>query len=310
VAPAAPRLIAIVGPTASGKSALALALAELVPAEIVSCDSVQVYRGFDVGSAKATAEERARVPHHLLDLAPPDGDFSAAEYARLARGAIGEISRRGRLPLVVGGTGLYFRALFRGLFEGPPRDDALRARLTALADRHGVARLHRLLRRRDPAAAARIASRDLVRIVRALEVVYRTGRPISEHQRDPPQPLLGYHALFLGLDPGREGLRQSIVARTRGMLAAGLLAEVQWLVEKHGPSLRPLRAVGYRQAADVLAGRLSAAQLEPEIVKETLRFAKRQRTWFRKEPGIQWLEAPREGLRAARDWLGVSPTSL
>jgi tRNA dimethylallyltransferase len=310
VAPAAPRLIAIVGPTASGKSALALSLAELVPAEIVSCDSVQVYRGFDVGSAKATAEERARVPHHLLDLAPPDGDFSAADYARIARGAIGEISRRGRLPLLVGGTGLYFRALFRGLFEGPPRDDALRARLTALAERHGVARLHRLLRRRDPAAAARIASRDLVRIVRALEVVYWTGRPISEHHRDPPQPLLGYHSLFLGLDPGREGLRQAIAARTRRMLAAGLLAEVQRLVERHGPSLRPLRAVGYRQAVDVLAGRLPAADLEPEIVKETLRFAKRQRTWFRKEPGIQWLEDPRQGLQAARDWLGAAPTSL
>ena len=310
MAPATPRLIAIVGPTASGKSALALALAALTPAEIVSCDSVQVYRGLDVGSAKATPSERARVPHHLLDLAPPDGDFSAAEYARLARHAIDEVSGRGRLPLVVGGTGLYFRALFRGLFEGPPRDDALRARLTALAERHGDARLHRLLARSDPAAAARIAPRDRVRIVRALEVRTKTGRPISEHHRAVPQPLLGYRALFLGLDPGRERLRQAISARTRRMLEGGLLEEVRGLIERHGPSLRPLRAVGYRQAADVLGGRLTADQLEPEIVKETLRFAKRQRTWFRKEPGIQWLDDPRQALQAARDWLGVSPTSL
>jgi tRNA dimethylallyltransferase len=310
VAPAAPRLIAIVGPTASGKTALALELAAEFPAEIVSCDSVQVYRGFDVGSAKPTPAERARVPHHLLDLAPPDGDFSAAEYARLARRATFEITGRGRLPLVVGGTGLYFRALFRGLFEGPPRDEALRARLTRLAERRGRARLHRLLRRRDPAAADRIAPRDLVRIVRALEVHFATGRPISEHHKAPARPLEGYRALFVGLDPGRERLREAVQARTRRMLASGLLDETRALVERHGPGLRPLRSVGYRQAVDVLAGRLSPALIEPEIVKQTLRFAKRQRTWFRKEPGIRWFDDERDALRAARDWYGPSPTSL
>jgi tRNA dimethylallyltransferase len=310
VAPAPPRLIAIVGPTASGKSALALALAERTPAEIVSCDSEQVDRGLDVGSAKATPAERARVPHHLLDLVPPDGDFSAAEYARLARSAIDAVTARGRLPLVVGGTGLYFRALFRGLFEGPPRDEALRARLQALAERHGDARLHRLLRRSDPAAASRIAPRDRVRIVRALEVRLRTGRPISEHHRTSGRPLEGYGALFLGLDPGRERLREAVAARTRRMLEAGLIEEVRGLLGRHGPSLRPLRAVGYRQAADVLAGRLPADRLEAEIVKETLRFAKRQRTWFRKEPGIRWLEDAPSALRIAGDWLGASPTSL
>jgi len=310
VASAAPRLIAIVGPTASGKSALALRLAEERAAEIVSCDSLQVYRGFDVGSSKATPEERARVPHHLLDVVASDGDFSAAEYARQARQAIAEIAGRGRLPLVVGGTGLYFRALFRGLFEGPPRDAALRARLEALADRHGDARLHRLLRHLDPAAAARIAARDLVRIVRALEVYSATGRRISEHHREPPQPLAGYDMLLLGLDPGRAQLRLAVEERTRQMLERGLLPEVEGLVASHGPALRPLRAIGYREAADVLAGRLPREGLEAEITKQTLRFAKRQGTWFRKEPGIRWFASAEEALREARRWLGSTPTSL
>jgi tRNA dimethylallyltransferase len=310
VASPAPRLIAIVGATASGKSALALRLAAETPAEIVSCDSLQVYRGFDVGSAKATPEERARVPHHLLDVVPPDGDFSAAEYARLAREAIHEISGRGRLPLVVGGTGLYFRALFRGLWNGPARDEALRARLEAWAERFGDARLFRLLRRCDPRSAARIAPRDRVRVVRALEVRAKTGRPLSEHHQLPAEPLRGYSTLLIGLLPDRAHLRTAVALRTRQMLERGLLAEVRGLLESHGASLRPLRAIGYRQAALVLAGRLPAEQLEPEIVRQTLRFAKRQGTWFRMEPGITWVDGLEEGLREAREWLGQSPTSL
>lgn len=311
MAAAAPRLIAIVGPTASGKSELALRLARETPAEVVSCDSLQVYRGFDVGSSKATTEERACVPHHLLDLLAPDaGSFSAAEYARQARVAIAEIAGRRRLPLVAGGTGLYFRALFRGLFEGPSRDERLRARLESLAERFGDSRLHRLLRRLDPEAAGRIEPRDRLRVVRALEVYRTTGRAISELHRAPREPLLGYHTLFLGLDPGREQLRHAVEARTRRMLERGLLDEVRGLVERHGPGLRPLRAIGYLQAAAVIAGRLVPEALEGEIVRQTLRFAKRQMTWFRKEPGIAWFSAADEALMEARRWLGDAPTSL
>lgn len=310
MAAAAPRLIAIVGPTASGKSALGLHLAQQFPAEIVSCDSLQVYRGFDVGSAKATRDERALVPHHLLDVAAPDGGFSAAEYARLARRALAEISSRGRLPLVVGGTGLYFRALFRGLFPGPARDERLRARLESLAQRFGDARLHRLLRRKDPEAAARIAARDRVRIVRALEVYGTTGRPISEHHRAPLQPLTGYQALLIGLDPGRGGLRHAVEERTRRMLERGLVEEVRGLIGRYGPGLRPLRAIGYRQAAALVAGRLAPHALEAEITRATLQFAKRQRTWFRKEPGILWFDKADEALKDARAWLERAPTSL
>ena len=306
----APRLIAIVGPTASGKSALGLRLAQQFPAEVVSCDSLQVYRGFDVGSSKATPDERALVPHHLLDVAAPDGGFSAAEYARLARRALAEISSRGRLPLVVGGTGLYFRALFRGLFPGPARDERLRARLESLAQRFGDARLHRLLRRKDPEAAARIAPRDRVRIVRALEVYGTTGRPISEHHRAPLQPLTGYLALLLGLDPGREGLRPAVEERTRRMLEGGLVEEVRGLIGRYGPGARALRAIGYRQAVAFVAGRLGPHALEAEITKATLRFAKRQRTWFRKEPGILWFKSAEEALDEARAWLERAPTSL
>jgi tRNA dimethylallyltransferase len=310
VATAAPALIAIVGPSASGKSALALRLAAEVPAEIVSCDSLQVYRGFDIGSAKATAAERARVPHHMLDVVEPDGEFSAADYSRQARRALREIAGRGRLALVVGGTGLYFRALFRGIFEGPSRDPALRARLERLALRFGDARLHRLLRRADPEAAARITPRDRVRIIRALEVLRATGRPLSDHHRQPPSPLTGFRVLRLGLRPGRERLRAAIEARTQQMLDRGLVEEARALAQAYSPRLRPLRAIGYRQALAVAEGRMGAAEARRQIVRETLRFAKRQMTWFRKEPGIVWHAEAAESLEEARAWLGGSPPSL
>ncbi len=310
MAAAAAPLIAIVGPTASGKSELGLRLAALCRGEIVSCDSLQVYRGFDVGSSKATPEERQRVPHHLLDVAPPDGDFSAADYARRARQAIAEIQGRGRLPLVVGGTGLYFRALFRGLFEGPPRDAALRARLEGLAERFGDARLHRLLRRVDPQAASRIAVRDRVRVVRALEVYRATGRPISFHHRKAPEPLAAHDALLLGLNPGRPRLRGALEARTREMLARGLLDEARGLLDRYGPGLRPLRAIGYKQAVEVALGRSSPLACERAIVAESLKLAKRQMTWFRREPGISWFSDPDAALAAAREWLGRRLTSL
>ncbi|HEX9187882.1 MAG TPA: tRNA (adenosine(37)-N6)-dimethylallyltransferase MiaA, partial [Vicinamibacteria bacterium] len=281
MAPVAAPLVAVVGPTASGKSALALRLARERDGEIVSCDSLQVYRGLDVGSAKATPEERASVPHHLVDVADPGETFSAADYARLAREALEAIRARGRLPIVAGGTGLYLHALLQGLFAGPSRDDALRSRLEAAADRFGDARVHRLLARVDPEAAARIAPRDRVRVVRALEVYRATGRPITEGHRGGREPLRGYRVLVVGLDPGREELRRAVAQRTRRMLDEGLVEEVRGLLARGlGPEARPLQAIGYRQALAVLQGRSELAAAERDIVTETMRYAKRQMTWF------------------------------
>jgi tRNA dimethylallyltransferase len=281
-------LIAIVGPTASGKSALALRLAEAMGGEIVSCDSLQVYRGLDIGSAKAGAEERRRVPHHLLDVVDPDQHFSAADYARLGRAALADITGRGRRPIVAGGTGLYLRALLSGLFEGPSRDPALRQRLERMARRFGDARLHRLLARVDPAAAARTAPRDRVRVIRALEVYWQSGRPITDHQREPLRPLEGYVPLLVGLDPPRPALLAAVERRTDEMLARGLLEETRALLARYPPGLRPLQAIGYRQAVAVLQGRLDPAQARRDMVKDTMRYAKRQLTWFRHQAQVHW----------------------
>jgi tRNA dimethylallyltransferase len=272
----------------------------------VSCDSLQVYRGLDIGSAKPTAEERADVPHHLLDVADPDEAFSAAAYARLARAALREIASRGRLAIVAGGTGLYLRALLQGLFEGPSRDEGLRRRLEGLAERFGDARLHRLLARVDPEAAARVRPRDRVRVVRALEVFRATGRPISEQQRGGSEPLRDFRSLVVGLDPGRAELRRAVEARTREMLARGLLDEVRGLLGRgYPPELRPLRAIGYRQAVAAVRGELTVGEAESAIVTETLRFAKRQRTWFRhQQPDVRWFEDADGAWAAVQRWLG------
>lgn len=299
-------LVCIVGPTASGKSALALQLAEEAGAEIVSCDSLQVYRGLDIGSAKPTPAERARVPHHLIDVAEPDEVFSAARYAELARAALAEITARGRRPLVVGGTGLYLRALLHGLFEGPQRDEALRRRLERLGERFGDARLHRLLARVDPQAAARLEPRDRVRVVRALEVFRATGRPLSEHLRRPGVPLTGFEVLTLVLDPPRDELRRRVEARADAMLAAGLVDEVRALLARgHDPALRPLQAIGYRQALDVIAGRMRLDEARHDMVRKTLQYAKRQRTWFRHQAQAQWHSEAGAAARAVRAfWQG------
>ena len=297
-------LIAIVGPTASGKSALALGLARERDAEIVSCDSLQVYRGLDIGSAKPSEDEQREVPHHLIDVVDPDELFSAAEYARRGRVALGGITGRGRLAIVAGGTGLYLRALTEGLFSGPARDDETRRRLEALAERHGDARLHRLLRHLDPEAAARITPRDRVRTVRALEVYRATGRPISDHHREGTQPLRGYRVLTLGLNPDRTSLRQVVERRTRAMLERGLLDEVRGLLERgYGPALRPLRAIGYREAVAVVRGEMTSDEAEVAIVTATMQFAKRQMTWFRHQADVSWFEDPAAASRAAAAWL-------
>jgi tRNA dimethylallyltransferase len=297
----APSLIAVVGPTAAGKSAVALRLAEECSGEIVSCDSLQVYRGLDIGSAKATPEERARVPHHLLDVVEPGQDFTAAAFARQAREALAGIRARGRLAIVAGGTGLYLRALLEGLFEGPARDEALRARLDAIAARWGSGRLHRLLARVDPDAAARIPPRDLVRIVRALEVFMTTGRPLTAHHREGSEPLAGFAVHVFGIAPPREVLRAAVERRTSEMFERGLLDEVRRLLAAgHPQDLRPLRAIGYRQAVDVIMGRRTDDEARRDIVVSTMQYAKRQLTWFRHQTRAAWFTSAADALEGAR----------
>ena len=298
----APRLIALAGPTASGKSALALRIARARPAEIVSCDSLQVYRGLDVGSAKPSARDRATVPHHLIDVVDPDQDFSAADYGRLGRQAIADIHSRGRVPIVAGGTGLYLRALLRGLFEGPARDEPLRRRLERMADRYGDARVHRILARVDPESAARIEVRDRVRVVRALEVYRATGRPIGAHHRSVAGALQGFEWRVLVLDPGRERLRAAVEERTAAMLAGGLIDETRRLRERY-PGARPLDAIGYRQASAVVRGERTVEQAQRDIVALTMRYAKRQRTWFRHQESATWFADASQAEEAALRWL-------
>jgi tRNA dimethylallyltransferase len=300
-----PPLIAIVGPTASGKSSLALRVARARGGEIVSCDSLQVYRGLDIGSAKATQAERRDVRHHLIDVVDPADAFSAAEYSRLARAAIAGITSRHRLPIVAGGTGLYLKALLEGLFDGPARDEGRRRRFESLAERFGDHRLHRLLRKLDPAAAERIPPADRVRIVRALEVYWATGRPITEHHGAGAEPLQGHRILLLGLDPDRETLRRIVEERTRAMLATGLVDEVRGLLDAGlSPAARPLQAIGYRDALAVVKGKSTPEQAQQAIVTATMRFAKRQMTWFRHQADVTWFRTADDAYAAALKWLG------
>jgi tRNA dimethylallyltransferase len=298
-------LIVIVGPTASGKSELALRLARAHGGEIVSCDSLQVYRLLDVGSAKPSRSELAEIPHHLIDIVDLDQAFSAAEYARIARKALNEIVSRGRMPLLVGGTGLYLRALLDGLFPGPSRNSDMRKRFATLADRHGDARIHRLLAHVDPQAAARIAPRDRVRVDRALEVYWLTGRPISAWQRESGQRLLGFAMTFIGLALPREVLRARVERRTRKMLESGLIDEVRGLLERgYRSDLRPLQAIGYRETVAFIEGRLDRERLISEITSATMRYAKRQMTWFRNQADVSWHPDIESAFRYAVDWMG------
>jgi tRNA dimethylallyltransferase len=306
VAAARAALVAIVGPTASGKSALALRLARERGGEIVSCDSLQVYRGLDIGSAKPAPEERRQVSHHLLDVADAGAVFSAAEYARLARAALADIARRGALPIVAGGSGLYLRALLVGIFAGPSRDEPLRRRLGAMADRFGDPRLYRLLSRVDPVAAARVHPHDRVRIVRALEVYLSSGRTISAQQAAASDALAGFRVGIFGLAPSRAALRRAVEQRTRAMLEQGLVEEVRALLDGGlPPDVRPLQSIGYRQALAVVRGETPVDAAERQIVSETMRYAKRQMTWFRhQQPGVEWFGDAEAAYRAIDEWLG------
>ncbi|HEY7515920.1 MAG TPA: tRNA (adenosine(37)-N6)-dimethylallyltransferase MiaA [Vicinamibacteria bacterium] len=298
------------GPTAAGKSALALGIAREADAEIVSCDSLQVYRGLDIGSAKPTKEERDVVPHHLIDVVDPDESFSAADYARLGRQALASIASRARISVVVGGTGLYLQALLFGLFEGPGRNPTLRRRLTRIADRYGHDRLHRMLARVDPAAASRVASRDRVRVIRALEVYRATGRTLSEHHRrhsSRPRASSGFATLVVGVAPDRATLRTRVERRTEAMFEAGLLDEVSGLLARgyHG-GLPAMRAIGYRQAVAVVRGEIGAAEARRDIVRETMRYAKRQMTWFRHRSGATWTSSADQARDVVLAWLAGS----
>jgi len=268
-------IVALVGATATGKTALALALAARAPIEVVSLDSVQVYRGLDIGSAKPTLDERRALPHHLVDVVEPDARFSAADWLHAARTAIAEIRGRGRVPLVVGGTGLYWRALTEGLAELPPADDALRARLAA-DEEAAPGTLHARLTSVDPTSAARIAPRDLVRLVRALEVHELSGVPLSRHHEMQARSAEPVTTVFL--DRPDDELRASIDRRARQMIADGLVEEARATRRRYGP-VRPLDAVGYKQALD---DSLTAASLPAAIATATWQFARRQRTWFKK----------------------------
>jgi tRNA dimethylallyltransferase len=282
-------LIVIAGPTASGKTALALALAERFACEIVSCDSVAVYRGMEIGTAKPTLDERARVPHHMLDIAWPDQPCTAGDYSRLAREAILGISQRNRLPIVAGGTGLYLRALLDGLFPAPQRDESLRTRLRQRAQHRGPAHLHRILNRLDPAAATLIHANDTPKIIRAIEVTLAARRPITRQWQQPRDALTGFHILRLGLNPPRSELYARINCRAAEMFDRGLIEETLQLVERYGYDCRPLTSLGYAQAVQVLRSEITRDEAIAQAQQGHRNYAKRQLTWFRKDPAIHWL---------------------
>ncbi len=297
---AMPLLAVLVGATGSGKTALSLALAEELDGEIVSCDSVAVYRGMDVGSAKPTAAERARVRHHLIDAVTPDVEFSAGEYGRAARAAVRDIAGRGKVPIVAGGTGLYLRALLEGLSAVPTRDEALRERLRGLAGRRGGGSLHRVLRRMDAAAAARIHSNDAPKLIRAIEVSVLARQPMSRAlHADRPEPLTGFRVVQVGLAPAREVLYRRIDARCERMFADGLVDETRGLVERYGADCRALGALGYAQARAVVRGEMSEAAALLLTQQGHRNYAKRQGTWFRRDGRIAWLHGVGEASAGA-----------
>lgn len=292
-------LVAIVGPTGSGKSALALHLAKRFPSEVVSCDALQVYRGVDIGTGKLSVSERRGIAHHLLDVADAQEEFSAASYLRLAVPIIERIDAQGKLPLVVGGTGLYLRALLRGLFVGPGRDPQLRHRLAAIAERRGRAFLHRMLGRLDPESATRIHRNDLVRTVRALEVCLLAKRPMSQLMKERESPLSGFRPLLVGIAPPRRELARRIEERVQGMFERGLVDEVRRIIREFGADAAAIKAIGYRQVSQHLAGDIPLDEARQATVRATLQYAKRQMTWFRREQGVVWFQCFGDDLEAS-----------
>jgi tRNA dimethylallyltransferase len=287
-----PRLLAILGPTATGKSALGIALAQRFDGEVVSCDSTAVYRGFDIGTDKVPVTQRGGVAHHLIDVADPVEEYSAARYARDAAAAIRDITARGRLPILVGGTGLYYRALTRGFFPGPSRDTVLRARLDRVALRKGPERLHRWLQRVDPESAIRISARDQKRLVRALEVYYLTGRPLTSHFADTRSPIPEYDVIPVALQIPTEMTAERVARRVDAQFEQGVIDEVRTLLASGVPeTAHPFTGLVYRQVLEHLHGLRDEAATRELIVRENRRYARRQLIWFRKEPNLQWIYA-------------------
>ena len=288
-------VVAVLGPTATGKSALALAIAERCNGEIINCDSTAVIRGFDIGTDKVPLAERRGVPHHLIDIVDPTAEYTAAQYTRDAAAVIRDIHARGRLPIVAGGTGFYLRALTGGLFPGPGGDAACRARLDAIAARRGVERLHRMLARVDPASAARIQPRDQKRLVRALEVYFLTGRPLTDHFAETTSLIPDATVLAIGVTLPAALIAERVARRVDEQFARGLLDEIRTMLASGVPDdARPFGGLVYRQALEHLRGVRDEAATRALIVQENRRYAKRQLTWFRKEPNLTWFEGPGE----------------
>ena len=283
-------LVAVVGPTASGKSALGVWLAEKFGGEVLACDSTQFYRGFDIGTAKPGQEERRGVPHHLIDVLTPFEEATAGGYRERALAVLAELSRCGRLPIFTVGTGLYLRALLEGLADVPQRSEKLRERLRASSQAHSGGYLHRMLRRLDPEAAGRIGAADEQKLIRAIEVCVLTRLPVSQVHRTGRTPLVGWRALKIGLLPTRESLYARIHARTDAMLKRGWIEEVRGLMESGLPeNTKPFDFIGYRELREVLRGEKKLEDARAAIQQATRRYAKRQLTWFRRESGVHWL---------------------
>jgi tRNA dimethylallyltransferase len=285
----------VLGPTASGKSALGLALAERHHGEIVNCDSTAVYRGFDIGTDKLSMDERRGIPHHLIDIAAPTQVYTAAQFATDAERVIRDVHGRGRLPILVGGTGFYYRALVRGLFPGPGADETLRARLDRIAAKQGPERLHRLLQRVDPDSAARIMPRDQKRLVRALEVYFATGRPLTDHFSATRSPIADCEVIALALRLPPELTAERVARRVEQQFARGIVDEVKGLLASGVPAdARPFGGLVYRQVMEMLRGVRDEAATRALIVQENRRYARRQLIWFRKEPNLLWFDGPGE----------------
>ena len=296
-----PRIVAVVGPTAAGKTDLAAELARSLNGEVVSADSRQVYRRLDIGTAKPPAELRREIPHHLLDVVEPDETFDVAQYQQLARAAIAQIRGRGREVIVCGGSGLYLQALTEGLCEVPPADAELRAELSRTRDTLGLEVLYRELTEVDPVAAERIAPRDAVRIIRALEVARLTGRPLSEWQREHAFADRPFEVLTFVVSPPVPLLHERIEQRAQAMWEAGLLEETRDVLEAgFDGALASLQAIGYREAQEVLRGQIDREEALAQICRQTARLAKRQRTWFRRSEEARWLDGTESlgGLRS------------
>ena len=290
-----PVVVAVVGPTATGKSALGIALAHRFKGEVVACDSTAVYRRFDIGTDKVPASEQQGIPHHMVDVADPTEEYSAAHYARDAAAVIRDITARGKLPILVGGTGLYYRSLTRGFFPGPSRDEALRARLERIASLRGSERLHALVARVDHESAARISRRDRKRLIRALEVYFLTGRPLTSHFADTRSPLPEYRVVTFALRIPPEATAERVARRVDAQFAQGLLDEIRRILDAGvPPTALPFTGLVYRQALEHLRGVRDEAATRELIVRENRHYSRRQLIWFRKEPDLHWIHAAGE----------------